>query len=414
MSPGRGSAVPLMVLVLAGTTTAAEGPVADTVVLRDGARVLGEVTSRSGQAVDLLVRREWARAHVPDWARRWEEIERRTTADAIAQRRARLTAWRRDRRAGPAAPNQKVTADPIDGWIDAELETLRPGVDRRPSTLLSVHPLPTDVRSVERAPRGRVGLLREAWLVGLRDPESADVESLTAGLEARGLDVSRAGASSVDSLLPPRRETEAVWLNRRAATEVLYDQGLRFVRYQGLLLPDASGGQEVPGIQALPALGGLLGGAQADPLPEQLRRLGARGKSGAMVTRLDMAADFSRVDVEMTLWVRHAGGRWAAAGSRSARVRPDDLGPEAGKDLADDPQIATAFQLVEALGLRELGADMKRRTLAVGAATRKALGQARALALSDLNALAFPVREHRGRPAQSPPGGLPVGAEKSR
>ena len=54
-----------------------------------------------------------------------------------------------------------------------------------------------------------------------------------------------------------------------------------------------------------------------------------------------------------------------------------------------------AFQLVEAIGLGGIPEDVKRRSLNVGAATRKALGQARSAAEADLAALAFPILESK-------------------
>ncbi len=123
-----------------------------------------------------------------------------------------------------------------------------------------------------------------------------------------------------------------------------------------------------------------------------------RGKVGLVLTKMDMGSDLSVVTVEMALWVRQGPGRWTVSGSRSARVRPDDLGPEAGKDLAEDPQVAMAFKVVESLGLGEIDPALKKRSLAVGAATRKALGQARTAAMADLAALALPILEPAPKP----------------
>ena len=123
------------------------------------------------------------------------------------------------------------------------------------------------------------------------------------------------------------------------------------------------------------------------------------------MTKLDVAPDLSAVTVEMALWVRQGRDRWVVAGSRSARVRPDDLGPDAGKELADDPQVAAAFQVVEALGFGQAAQELKQRSLSIGAATRKALGEARAAANIDLARLALPVldeeKPRRTRPGQS-------------
>ena len=404
MSGSKGAVTLVLWLTATAAALAGPEPVADVLTLRDGARVLGELVETPGRTNVFLVRRAWAREHVPDWARKWEAAEQTTTARAIAQRRERLSAWRRDRALAPPAA---AGADRITPWLDRELANLRPGNQGAVAPLMAVHLLPSDIQKVTRHPRGAAGMLRQAWLVGSRNPETLSVDTLKGELEGRGLDLSRPLTPTVDALLPPRVESDAVWLTRRAATELLYDTGLRYIQYQGLVMPDSGTGQPqgLPGLQSLPALGALLGEAPADPWPGQLRQLGSQGKAGALLTRLEIAPDFSLVTVEVSLWVRQGSERWQPAGSRAARVRPDDLGPDAGKDLADDPQIAMAFRLVEALGLHELGPELKRRTLSVGAATQKALGQARAQAQADLTALALPVLEHRGddpKPAAKP------------
>ena len=98
------------------------------------------------------------------------------------------------------------------------------------------------------------------------------------------------------------------------------------------------------------------------------------------------------VTVESTLWIRD-GQRWLVFGSRNAVVRPDDLGRDAGKNLAEDPQIKGAFQIVEVLGLGSVPAELKDRSLRMGAATEKALGMARSAFNQDLDQLALPVLE---------------------
>ena len=110
------------------------------------------------------------------------------------------------------------------------------------------------------------------------------------------------------------------------------------------------------------------------------------------MTRLEIQPDMSGVTVESTLWVRE-GQRWLVFGSRNATVRPDDLGREAGKNLAEDPQVKGAFQIVEMLGLGAVPAEVKERSLRIGAATEKALGMARSAFNQDLDHLALPVLE---------------------
>ena len=62
------------------------------------------------------------------------------------------------------------------------------------------------------------------------------------------------------------------------------------------------------------------------------------------------------------------------------------------------------FQTVEALGLGGIDPEVKRRSLGIGAATRKALGLARSAASTDLATLALPVLDAvKGPPVKEAP-----------
>ena len=172
---------------------------------------------------------------------------------------------------------------------------------------------------------------------------------------------------------------ELRWLARRAATELAIDPDLRFVRFQDTIVPDPGAGQPLgamglsTAVSELKRLLDLDPGPQTDPLTDKLKTVGARGRIGAAVTRLEIQPDMSNVTVESTLWVRE-GQQWLLFGSRNATVRPDDLGQEAGKELAEDPQIKGAFQIAELLGLGAVPADVKQRSLRIGAATQRHSG----------------------------------------
>ena len=238
-------------------------------------------------------------------------------------------------------------------------------------------------------------MLRLGWLSGFPNPETMRVDDLKEALEGGASTSAAKTPVSIDALSPPKAETESAWLTRRAATEVSFDPDLRFIRHQGLVLPETEPGQALDAGTAAAGLSALKELARratrATPWRPGSARSGDGGRVGALVTKLDVAPDLSAVTVEIALWVRQKGDRWSVAGSRSARVRPDDLGPDAGKELADDPQVAQAFQVVEALGFGQAAQEVKQRSLSIGAATRKALGQARTAANADLARLALPV-----------------------
>ncbi len=224
-------------------------------------------------------------------------------------------------------------------------------------------------------------------------------------LEARGYAIDPADKTpppSLDRLVPPTPESDQIWLARRAATELATDSDLRFLRFQDMVMPDSGAGQLMGGLglsTAMSELKRLLdpGDAQRpDPLVEKLTAIEARGRKGAVVTKLDIQPDQGGVTVESTLWICIGPSARVPFGSRGATVRPGDVRAEAGQKLADDPQVKSAFGIIESLGLGSIPAELKQQSLQIGAATEKALGMARSAFNQDLDALALPVLEPLG------------------
>jgi hypothetical protein len=384
-----------------GPPASAPAAAADRITLRDGAVVLGLVTStptgQHGGSVEFLVRRAWAEKNLAQQMRRWDRSNAATTKLAISRRQKRLETWKRER-----APHVGAD-DRIIQWIDREQTRLAAPGDAGQSILISVRMAKTEVRGIERRPAAIERLLKLGWLCALPEPESMPVNQLKDALEGRGYAVDGGGPAqpvAIDRLLPPTPEPDATWLARRAATELLIDSDLRFLRYQDVLVPDAGAGaaQPLSAVGLTTALSEIkrmldLDQARTDPLVEKLKAIAAKGRIGALVTRLEIQPDMSSVTVECTLWVRTTAERWVPLGSRSATVRPDDIRPDAGKDLAADPQIQSAFKVVEMLGLGAIPADVKDRSLRIGATTEKALGMARDACNQDLEHLVLPILE---------------------
>ncbi len=392
-------------MVLGALMIGADGPrvasretAADRITLRDGSVVRGLVTAANKgprASVEFVVRRASAEKMHNHHLRQWDRSTAATARQALKQRRERLEAWVRDR-ASSAGPDDRIVQ-----WINQELARSAAHGEPEPSVLLRVRLPANDVRGIERRPAPVERLLRLAWLCGLPDPESMPLDELKDALEGRGFAVDakvQTPPAALDRLLPPTPEPDNTWLARRAATELAVDTGLRFIRFQDTVMPDSGAGQplgEMGLSTAVSELKRLLDpdqGQQRDPLVEKLRGVAARGRVGALVTRLAIEPDFSSVTVEATLWIR-GGQQWAAFGSRIATVRPDDLGQEAGKNLEADPQVQGAFRIAELLGLGAIPPEVKARSLRMGAATEKALGMARSAVNQDLDSLALPVLE---------------------
>jgi hypothetical protein len=381
---------------------------ADRIMLRDGSVVLGVVSATTPGprgSVEFLVRRDWAEKALNSHAKQWDRSTAASVRQAVQQRRKRLEAWRRDR-------SRHVDAnDRIVQWIDRELARTAGGAIPR-SALIPVRLPRSEFRGLERRPAGTERLLRLAWVCLLPEPESMPLDELRGALEARGFALDAGGRSqpvALEGLLPPAPESEPVWLARRAASELAVDPDLRFLRFQDTVLPDTGTGGLPGGVglsTAMSELKRLLDldqGERTDPLLEKLKAVAENGRAGAVVTRLQIAPDMSNVTVESALWI-HVGDRWSPFGSRTATVRPEELGAQAGKGLEDDPQIKSAFKVVESLGLGAISADLKERSLRIGAATEKALGMARSAFNEDLHALELPV--------QGPANGAPEPAPK--
>ena len=394
------SAIIVWLILIMDTACSAAPPetVADQITLRDGSVVKGLVTSATNGprgSVEFLVRRAVAETLPKQHVQAWDRSTAASTRIAIGQRRKRLETWRRER--SPfVGPDDRIVR-----WIDQELAHLSAPGEPEPSVLLKVRLPRNEVRELDRRPAQVERMLRLGWLCGLPEPESMPVDDLKNSLETRGYAVdmtARKPAASVDRLLPLATEPEARWLARRAATELAIDTDLRFLRFQDTVLPDPGAGQPVSDIglsTAVSELKRLLDldqGQQTDPMLEKLKSIGARGRSGAAVTRLAIQPDMSSVTVESALWVRE-GSRWFLFGSRNATVRPDELENDAGKEFAEDPQVKTAFQVADLLGLGTIPAEVKQRSLRIGAATQKALGTARSAFDQDLLDLALPVLE---------------------
>ena len=405
----------LLLLAMAPARGAADEAAADRITLRDGSVVQGLVTSAHRGGIEFLVRRDWAERNVKIHLAEWDRAAAASSRRAVEQRRDRLASWRREREQAPGVGAD----DRIMRWMDQEQKRLADPDAAGRTALVSVRLPRGEVRDLHRQPVAASRLLRLAWLGGVREPETMKIDELTDAVESRGFVVDTKGPEqpvSLDRLLPPAPESEAIWLARRAATEIALDTGLRFLRYQDMVAPDTGPGQQAPNLNPAMALSELKrlldpDAAQAgpDPLAQRLQAVADRGRIGAVVTGLVIAPDLGGVTVETTFWVRTKAGGWVAYGSRAATVRADDLKADAGGDLAADPQVKGAFSVVEALGFGSIPPELKQRSLRIGAATQKALGDARSAFNRDLNALMLPVleptpaRDDAGKPAAGKP-----------
>jgi hypothetical protein len=373
-----------------------EKSVADRVVLRDKKELLGQVDdSIPGTALTFIARRELVRATLPDRAQGWEDAERQATAAALRQRREWLAGWRHERPPGPA-PGDRITA-----WLDRELSAPAGSVASWP--LIALHLRRDDVSAVERRGDAAARALRQAWLLGLPDPETTSPARLTDAIAGRGRAPDGDDPIAIDRLLPPALETADRWLLRRAATEVLHDEGLRFIRFGNTVLPEPLPGQPIDPSAGVALVEGtirdVLGVGVGDSLPSRLRDAADRGRVGVMVTSIAIGPDLGSVSAESTLYYRR-GGDWWRGIWRSEGLKVGSVPPLVVSIVAGDPQVKAVMDLIDAVGAGFVSPAMKERGLVVGTTVGGAVALARTALVRSLMGIGFDV-EGKG-PDRSP------------
>ncbi len=361
-------------------------PAADSVTLRDGSTVLGQLIEPSPRGkVNLVVRRSWAEKALPAKLKAWEAAETPTTRRAVMERLRRLEAWSRDRAASP------IAEDEIARWLPEEIRRVKDSQEKPPLMVVSLNR--ADVRHMTRRPADVARMLRQGWRAKFDDAETKPLEALKSALEGRGFALTDVDPAPIDAMLPIPIETEPHWRARRAATEVAHEPGLKFLRTRGLLLPESANGGGIDGAALGKIMNNLLNdGPAEDPLSEKGREIAARGRVGMLVTRLDTAEDLSGVSVNITLYARISADRWEPAASRSVQVKADEAALADAGNIAADPQVSAVFKTVEGLGLA-VPDSLKQKSLAVGSATQKALGGARTAIQPDLDSLEISLAE---------------------
>ena len=374
--------------------------VADRIVLRDDKKLLGQVEESSNNGTLLiLARREMVRKTLPNWATKWEEAEKDANAMAVQQRRERLAGWRRER------PPESAPGDRITAWLDRELAQSAGPV--APSTLMVIRLDRDDVSAVERRTDVAAQALRAAWVLGLADPETTPLSTLKDSIEGRGMILANDNPIAVDRLLPPFAERSDHWLLRRAATEVLYDDGLRFIGFGSNILPEP-----VPGQPLDPATGvtlvestirDVLGVGRPDSLHLRMAAVAARGRAGMILTRIVIAPDLSSASAESTLYF-YNGSNWDRALWRSQSLEVGTVPPVVVSMVAADPQVKAVMNLIDSIGAGFVSPVMKERGLVVATTVGGAVVLARTALIRALTGLAFDVEgKASGRAARATP-----------
>ena len=361
--------------------------VADRIVLRDGKELLGQVEeSSNGGMLMILARREMVRKALPNWAAKWEDAEKVANATAVQQRRERLAGWRRER------PEVPAPADRITTWLDRELA--QPDGPVAPSTLMAIRLERDDVSAVERRSDSAAQALRGAWVLGLANPETTPFSTLKDSIAGRGLILANDDPIAVDRLLPPFAQRADHWLLRRAATEVLYDDGLRFIGFGSNILPEPVPGQPLDPATGVTLVEGtirdVLGVGRPDSLHLRLGAVAARGRAGMILTRIVIAPDLLSASAESTLYF-YNGSNWDRALWRSQRLEVGTVPPVVVTMVAADPQVKAVMNLIDSIGAGFVSPEMKERGLVVATTVGGAVVLVRTALVRSLTGLAFDV-----------------------
>jgi hypothetical protein len=417
--------------------------VADLIVLRDGKHLLGQLVDLPNDGlVTMLARRDLVQKTLPTSAGAWEAEEKKTVTAALQQRHERLVAWRRER------PADSVAGDRVTTWLDRELSR-DPGTGAHP-TLMAIRLDRDVVSAIERRSDSAAQVLRAAWVLGLANPETSAPATLKELIVGRGMHVTDDATVVVDRLLPPLLEREDQWLLRRAATEALNDNGLRFIGFGSNILPEPIPGQPIDPstglalvegvlrdvlgagrVNSLPlGIGGLaargrsmlpiptpgnaldlatgarladgavrdvLGAGAADPLHLKLGAVAAHGQAGMILTRIVLAADLASASAESTLFYFN-GNNWDRAVWRSQSLEVGSVPPIVTKLVGADPQVKAVMNLIDSIGAGFVTPEMNEQGLAVGTTVGGAVVLARTALMRALTDLAFDVE---GKPARA-------------
>jgi hypothetical protein len=234
------------------------------------------------------------------------------------------------------------------------------------------------------------------WLAGIENVETMTPAALEQALVERGIKLDGPETVSVESLLPIYPESEDQWRTRRAATEVLIDPSIRFVRFEGLTLPEQGPDEadepqhfvlDLPG--ALTVLQSLIQITTDDQLDRRLDEAADRGRVGLIVTELDRANDSSTVSARATLWVLRERAGWEPTASRQATER---VVPVSNGTLPERVSLfQTSLLVLESFSGYAHQPDVTRASLDSGSTAERALARARVELDLDLQAIALPL-----------------------
>ena len=371
----------LLAFLLLGSQVNRDGPdadAADRVTLRDGKVVLGACDRDHAGAARL--------GGIPGPARLGRNKLKTISRGGTARPRERPVrpshnGGRGSKHGGKIGQPVQPANDRIVSWIDQELARLTAGGAPKAVDL--------DWRAApsQRGPRIGPTAGGNAAAVAARLALQPSRSRIDAARRAEGRTrVARYSAEARRGATPPsltdccRRlwsQSQSGWPG--AATELAVDPDLRFLRFQDTVMPEPAAGQPRADwasrrrCQSSSACSTRIKVSGLIPLTEKLNAVAARGRIGAVVTRLEIQPDMSTSSSNPASGSETVIGG-SPFGSRAATVRPEDLGQDAGKRSRQIPRFKARSRIVESLGLGAIPADLKQRSCASARRRRRRWG----------------------------------------
>lgn len=360
----------------------------DLLLVRGEGELRGIVVSQSKEQVTFAVRREWMSARHPGWLIRVETAAQEQDEKTQEELKTRLADWKRDLNAA-ADRNRQLLATIGLAEEDAEkarkkAEDKKENEDKSSNEGFILVAVPAaDVRRVIAQPAEKRQLASVAWEEKLNVVEETPAPRLQTLMD-KADKTWPTRATKIASQLPGAPEGADEWSARTAIWEFQFGERVTF---QGMganafrtdrsdmqpslaqIVPSVLQGQTLGDLSSV--LDGNLGGGRPAAPPADAARTSAITQAETAkvrafrLTTLNMAMERNAVDVISEFVVRRPAGTWGVVWRDTVSENTATPRKEAEDRIRQDPQLAEALKITQALGVQ----GEIEKAIRVGAAT---------------------------------------------
>ena len=352
----------------------------DLLLVRGEGELRGLVVSQSKEQVTFAVRREWMSARHPGWLGRVETAAKEQDEKTQEELKTRLADWKRDLNAA-ADRNRQLLA--TIGLAEEDAEKARQKAedkkeneqkedkDKSPEEGFILVTVPAaDVRRVIAQPAEKRQLASVAWEEKLSAVEETPAPRLQTQMD-KADKTWPTRATKIASQLSGAPEGADEWSARTAIWEFQFGERVTF---QGMganafrtdrsdlqpslaqIVPSVLQGQALGDLSSL--LDGNLGGERPAAPPADAARKSAIAQADTAkvrafrLTTLNMATERNAVDVMSEFVVRRPTGTWGVVWRDTVSENTATPRKEAEDRIRQDPQLAEALKITQALGVQ--------------------------------------------------------------